>query len=721
MTVFANQSHLWVFILIAAAGVAATVLFYRRTPESISRRYRLLLSVLRSAALLVLAVALMEPVLALTRTSSERPTVAALLDGSGSMAIEDGTGGAARGREAFELLNEVVLPRIARDTDLVAFEFSADLRALASERGVISETPLFDGEATDIAGALSRLRRTLAGANLGAVVLATDGAANRGGSPAAAAEALGVPVFTLGVGASSPAPDIAIREAVTNRISYTGERLPIEVRVSSVGFAEQETAVRLTEGGALIESRRLRLSGTGEEETVTFTVLPSSPGVHRYTVSVPEAPGEFTTTNNDRIVATTTLKGRLRALLHGGRPSWDFAFLRRILESDANIELTVSVAAGEGGGAPPPSRVELLSYDLIVLVEPDFADPLLPADWLDDFVRDRGGGLLVVGVPDRTWTAGEEGPASVLPVVGDAAAGVAAETRVALTAEGETAPSVRIVEGRRDNADVWSKLPPVWTAARPWWRARPPAISLVSGRGAAPGEGAPLVVASREGRGNVMVVAARGIWRWAMAGPEAPKVLDRFVAGAARWLTARGDIDRVTASTDRDVYAAGEPVSVTVQVFSEDLRPLAGAEVEVDVSTARGAAPIRSMRLEQEGDRYAGTIDPLPSGSYVFEARASKDGEEISADFGEFIVERFSLEDAETRMRPAILRAVAEATGGRYVTPQTIDRLPAAVPLERRSRTLTLEFELWNSPWLLLCGAGLLAFEWALRRRRGLP
>lgn len=725
MTFFANQSPLWVFVVIGAAGVLGAAVFYRRTSGSVSRRLRMFLAVLRAAALVLLALALVEPVVAITRTSSERPVVAVLLDGSSSMATPDGTGGVARGAEAYDLLNEVLLPRVARDAEVVAFGFSSELQELAVARSSIVGVPLFDGQATDLSGALSGVRRSLAGSNLGAVVLASDGAANRGGNPADAAAALGVPVFALGVGAVSPPPDVVVREVLTNRISYTEERLPIEVRLSGAGFGEDEIEVRLTDGDALIDSRRVRLPDTGEEETVTFSVVPQTEGVHRYSVSVPAVQGELTISNNTRVVATTTLKGRLRVLLAGGSPSWDFAFLRRGLEADANVELTAFAERGgaalPAGSPGPETRSDLLSYDLVVLVATDLGDPPVPGEWIADFVRDRGGGLLVLGVPERAGTIGGDDLASLLPIVGEGAVGVEAETRVALTGEGERAPSVRVAEGRRENAEIWESLPPVWTAASPWWAARPDAAALLVGQGAAPRGGSPIVVAAREGRGNVMLVAARGIWRWKMAGPEDPDVFDRFLAGASRWLTARGGLERVAATTDRDVYASGERVALSAQVFGDDLRPLAGAKVEAGVSTGIGSAPLRSAVLSVEGDRYTAVLEPLPSGTYVYEVRATRDDEQIGSASGEFAVEAFSLEDAEARRRPAILRAIAEATGGAYVAPETIDDLPPTVPLERRSRTLTYEFELWNSPWLLLSAVGLFALEWTLRRRRGLP
>ena len=391
MTLLFNQTHAWAFLLLGALAVVSVLWFYRTVPPS-AGRLRPLLVLLRSAGLVLLFLALVEPVLALSRTITERPVVGLLLDTSRSMAVRDGTGGAGRGDEAVSLLNGVVLPRVARDADLVALAFSSEPRELDVDRGTLTRTPAFDGGVTDMAQGLEALGDLLSSRNLGSVVIATDGADNRGAGPYYAARALGVPVFVLGVGSPEAGTDIAIEDAVTNRISYAGESVPIEVTVSSAGFEGAETIVELSEDGATLGSKQINLSGTGEEVRVT------------YSVSVPQAAGELSTANNSRVVVTTAMKGKIRVLLLAGRPSWDFAFFRRELAADRNVDVE-SVVRRRGSpvsdieGSPPRSRAELFDYDLVVLFEPDWSAPLVSPEWLRAFARDRGGGLLLAGIP----------------------------------------------------------------------------------------------------------------------------------------------------------------------------------------------------------------------------------------------------------------------------------------------------------------------------------
>ena len=722
MSFFVNAPHGWLYWVLLAVAVVAAAWFYRRVPPSVDRRLRALLGALRAAALALLVLALMEPVLAFTRSLNERPVVVVLFDASRSMAMADGSGGASRADQGLSAVNDVVLPRLAKDADVVAYSFSSDTGELEVAGRALAAGPLPEGGVTDIAQALSSVRDEMTGRNLGAVVLVTDGANNRGGSPGEAATALGAPVYAVGVGSTEPKTDIAVREIVTNRISYVGEALPVAVRIVGQGFGDSQTVATLSEDGAPVDTKTVSLSGTGEETVVTFRVVPSTPGVHRYTVSVPAARGELTTANNTRVAVTNALKAKIRVLLVGARPSWDYAFLLREFERDRNADLT-AVAIKEGavtGRATglPQSRDDLLAYDLAVLVEPDWSASPVRADWLASFVRDRGGGLLVVGLPESP-AAPSADLLSVLPLsAGRRAAVTPRESRVALTDLGEAVPTMRVATDRFENAEAWRALPPIWAASNPWWGVRPEADVLAATADA--GSEAPLVVAWRAGAGHVMAIPAEGLWRWKMAERGEADLYGRFVANAVRWLTARGDLEPLSVSTDRDVYAAGEPVSFSAQVYGEELRPVTDASVSVSVSTGEGAAPVATVALAPGGDEYRAEAGPFAPGRYVYEAVAVRRGEEVGRARGEVTVEEYSLEDSEVRQRPALLMEIAEATGGLYLASESVSSFPEDLALAPREITRKHEVEVWNSPWLLVGFVGLLSAEWAIRRMKGL-
>jgi hypothetical protein len=71
-------------------------------------------------------------------------------------------------------------------------------------------------------------------------------------------------------------------------------------------------------------------------------------------------------------------------------------------------------------------------------------------------------------------------------------------------------------------------------------------------------------------------------------------------------------------------------------------------------------------------------------------------------------------------MRRSLLERIAEETGGRYYTPETVNRLPEDLRYTGSGVTLTEERELWDMPFLFLMLVGLVGSEWGFRRKRGL-
>jgi hypothetical protein len=71
-------------------------------------------------------------------------------------------------------------------------------------------------------------------------------------------------------------------------------------------------------------------------------------------------------------------------------------------------------------------------------------------------------------------------------------------------------------------------------------------------------------------------------------------------------------------------------------------------------------------------------------------------------------------------MRKPLLQRVANETGGRFYTPETMHTLPEDIALSKRGITVINQMDLWDMPAVLVLLVVLLSVEWAYRRRRGL-
>jgi len=262
------------------------------------------------------------------------------------------------------------------------------------------------------------------------------------------------------------------------------------------------------------------------------------------------------------------------------------------------------------------------------------------------------------------------------------------------------------------------------------WRAAAPLSDLspiAPGGGdrvliGAAGGGAPIMLARRIGRGQALLVNGTGLWRWSLApGDElAAERGRRLWRRIARWLAEPVQGEPLRVRPERWLAASGEPVRLFASLQDAQFRPLAGAEVEGEVTTGAGEA--RKVRFEPtSAGSYVATLDDLPPGRYRASARATLGGREAGRGASEFAVDRWSLEEARTAPDSTTLAAVAQASGGRVSSAAHVSHWARSLSTRTLAIGRSESLRLWESPWVFAVVVGALSVEWLWRRRRGLP
>ena len=70
--------------------------------------------------------------------------------------------------------------------------------------------------------------------------------------------------------------------------------------------------------------------------------------------------------------------------------------------------------------------------------------------------------------------------------------------------------------------------------------------------------------------------------------------------------------------------------------------------------------------------------------------------------------------------RTPLLERIADETGGRFYTPETVGTLPEDITISGAGVTLVEEHDLWDMPAIFLLLVLLMGAEWGFRRVRGL-
>ncbi|MFH1009257.1 MAG: hypothetical protein V1800_17420 [Candidatus Latescibacterota bacterium] len=710
----------WLWIVPAMFLLAAVFYYYRRTHPPSPRWMRKLLFGLRGIALLLLILALTEPVLTLTRLKSEKPVLAVLIDRSASMNLVDGRG--SRRDVLADLLEGAPFEALRQQAQLSMFAFSDDC---APEDPMIPDSLMLDGHATNISRALIAVRDKLKGQHIEGILLFSDGAHTLGKDPVTTAEGLGFPIHAVGIGDPTQARDVQVIGVFPSEIGYVGKPVSVEAMIRSRGYAGLNVPIRLSEGEKRLDEQIVSLVGEDLEQRVALTITPSQAGRHTYELVLPVQQGELSGENNRRLFSVDVLESKVRILLVAGSPSADLVFLRRMWERNEDFQVR-TVVLGKRGKMEAGAVLRKTDTDLVVLLDvPLGALEGEPGQKLVPAVREEGVGLLVLGGAHAFGVGTVRGnPISeLLPwtMVGGRSSYQEGAFALRIAPEGAHHPILRLSEDPLEQSRRWEALPPLLAyngvgKVQSWARVLAVHPTIRNAHGPVP-----LIAVGQRDRGKVMAAAFSTFWRWdlMMWGiGETSETSERFWTQVVNWLV-RGEADApVRIATEKPLYLAGEPVVFDGQVYDEASRALSGAEVQVAFEESGRE---RVVFLDEAGSgRYTGRAAGLPPGEYSFRGQAVIQERPIGEAQGTFTVGPYSLEFEHTAMNELLLTRIAHRSGGRFYTPDTFGAFLKDANLAERSVASVTKIRLWDWWVLFTTLIVLLCVEWTIRRRGGM-
>lgn len=726
-------------VALLVLALVASAWGLRRIPWS--RRWPLL--VLRSLGAVLVAAVLLEPAIELRALSKVRARVAVLVDGSSSMQLATPDGTRAERVRAHVDDNAAAFEALAGRAGLEWHQFDERMRALDPPPWAEGRGPSSEGRRTDLARALDEVSWRGSGRELGAVVLYTDGADTEGLSEVRAAslgERMQVPVYVVGFEASASAPDLAIRRVPTDDFAFVHKPVTLDVELEVHGLDLDQVMVTLEHDGSLVQSKPARFEQG--RARLAFEVIPRHIGKQVYEFRVPVQAGEAVRSNNQKAVVLDVIRDRIRVLQVAGRPSWDQRFLRELLERDPSVDLisffilrstTDIQRADQDELALIPFPVhelfteEIDTFDVVIYqnfsYRPYRMDRYLSS--VADYVR-RGGSFLMVGGNqsfEDGWYSGTP-VGDILPLrLGGAMAWDPAPFTPRLTAEGKLHPITRIGDPGEPPDRAYARLPAL-EGANPSLGLAPGATALLR-HPSLPGN--PPVVAVREVEdGRVLAVSTDSTWFWrfvAVGDGAAGREYERFWSSALRWMVRDPDLDRVRLGLDRSVVLNGGDVEARVEVLGPDYRPAEGAELRLDITRTDDASSesLPAGRSLVTGPNGTAThrFEALTPGTYRVEVEARMGAELLGRASEPLIVEAADVERRAPFPRPAVGRAIAEASGGTYADisaplPDIDLGDPRRVEVNRSRRV-----PIWDGFGVLLLLLLIFGAEWSLRRRAG--
>ena len=777
----------WAMPAALVAAVLACLVIWNYWRPDADGGIRLLAALLKLAAIALIAVCLLEPMRRGTRPRPQANVMPILVDNSQSMQLKSARAKQSRTKKVSELVADESpwQIRLAQDFDVRKYAFDARLESVEDLTQLDAS-----GYASSLAGSLQSLGERFKDRPVAGTMLFTDG--NLTDTPSADFDwsTLGFPVYPVLPAEEDEFRDLKIADISVRQTDFESAPMTVTIAFEALGFSDQEVTIQLKDVATnkVVEEQTATLGESGVRQEVRFRFRPEKPGVSFYQAAVfitkdreavtgsqssdASSTSEATILNNTRIVTIDRATGPYRILYLSGRPNWEFKFLRRSLQEDAEVQLvgllriakkepkfsfrdrrvnsTNPLFAGLGEDEEeaaqqydepviirlgvkeseelsdgfPESAEELFAYHGVILddIESGFftQDQML---LLRRFVGTRGGGLLLLGGQESfdSQDFGDTPLGELSPIYAprSSAAKPKAPYRLTMTREGMLQPWARLRETERAESLRLEDMPAFQTLNAVG--DVKPGASLLAVVESGDGETAPALVAQRFGRGRSAAWLLGDLWRWSMRRDD-PKQNDHAQAWRqlAHWLVndvpRRAEL-RVEAGDD-----PSQPVTLVATARDEAYLPLDNAAVELTITPLEGDAfKLRAEMDDSEAGTYKANFWSREGGAYHVEANiTAADGSFVGKAQSGWTAQTGAAEFQNLSLNRKLLETIAEKSGGEVVREDRLEQFVADLPNRKVPVTETWVYPLWHRPWVMLAAMLCLCCEWGLRRWKGL-
>ncbi|MDM4014256.1 hypothetical protein [Roseiconus lacunae] len=782
---FVVGSPKWVFPAIVGGTLLTFLVLFNYAKTNRRDSLAVVGVILKLTAIALLAVCLLEPMRRDQRPRPRANLLPVVVDTSQSMGLKIGRESQSWRDRIDENFagNAPLFADLSQSFETRIYGFDKRL----SSAGEVADLRR-DGKATHLLKNLEELNQRLQGRPVAGVLLLSDGNGLADGIDYDDLPELDFPVYPVVPEKLSGLNDLRITGTSIRQTNFEVSPITLTVQFAIDGVLTGDVIVRLTDSqdNIIVEEQTLSLKADESSYYTSFQFRPDQVGLRFYRVdvfrttdqsafesseSLMEAnSSETTLINNTKLVTVDRRSGPYRVLYLAGRPNWEFKFLRRAVDEDAEVELTgllrmankepkfsfrdqavsgtnplfqglgddaeetaeqydepVLVPIGvkqadELASGFPKTEDQLFYFDAMIVddVEPEFfsQDQL---KLIRRFVSLRGGGLMFLGGQEM-W-AGRAFDDSVLgdlsPVyVASRTMDGPSNQSLGLTREGMLEPWMRL---RSTVSEENKRLRSMthFTSVNEVGSLKPGAYRLATVTDSV-GKERTAVAVQRFGRGKVGALLIADYWRWAM-NAEPGQADDSYQSWRqmVRWLV--GDVPRRTEIVTRDDPETGA-VILEIESFDEAYAPLENGDVKLTVRQPNGAVvPLSVQPVPERPGVVRTSFFDDSAGAYVANAEVrSADGEVVGTPSSGWTRQIAGREFDHIGFNRGLMEKIAQKSGGKLIDESNLDRFAQQLNSEKVPVMETWVYPIWHRGWVLSLALGCLCAEWGLRRYRGL-
>ena len=669
--------------LIILAGYSFYV--YKYTIPEISTFRKSFLVLLRTLALVLLLFIIFEPILTLAKKIVLKPINLIYLDNSRSIQIKDNTN---REKTINDFIDGINKNNLVNNSEF--FEFGTKVKQVNYDS---LEYLKFNEGSTNFADIFNNAEENKN--NISSIVIASDGVINDGADPIFTAEKLNIPVYVLGVGDTSHKNDVELRNILYNEYIYAQNTTEISTSIINKGYSNKNITISLYENNLLQYKTDITLSSNGIQN-IKLPYNPKSGGEKKLTISVSKLIDEANYENNKQTFYVKVMSNKVKVLVIAGSPSFDLSFVKNSLEADTNLTVNSITVIAKNKFLNNNNRKKLLdSANVFFLI--GFPSKETPANFTNEIINQIKSGnkpyfiLLSNGIDFYTLKQME----SDLPFTFSKNPEGVNEVQPLISSNESTNPLIQ--NSSKDIVSTWNNLPPIYQQGTDF-KAKPESDVIAKVKINNVPQNNPLIVTRKFGSKKSIAVLAKNIWKWKLlTANQNLDLFDRFIINCVKWLNASDEQKQVRIKTSKKVYALGEDVEFSAQVYDQSFNPINDAEVNIKIKNGNLTEEINLTAVGN--GLYEGTYQTNKTGDYSFNGTAKLNGKIIGTDNGKFNVGEVDIEMVSSRMNYEFLKLLANNTGGKFYNSENYSGLYKALKDREnnssKDKLETSEINLW--------------------------
>ncbi len=668
---------------------AAYPYFLYRNKEPFTNTVRSILGGLRFLTIFLICFLLLSPYVNYTKNTYEKPVVAFVVDNSSSVTLEQSAEYENQLRKA---LAESASILTQNEIETVFFDLN---------KKTTLDSLQFTHDETNLSTALKGTQEAFYNQNLAAIVLVSDGIANRGSSPDYLN--LQTPTYALGLGDTTIQKDLLIQAVKTNKTAYINNSFPIEATIHNTGYAGEKIKVSLMKKDSLVHEKDLTLTKAGFQQ-LTFYVSEKQPGIAAYTIKVAELQDEITLKNNVKKTYIEIVNNKKKILLYALAPHPDIKFIRQLVNKLDRYEFELHL---EG---ITKKEINPADYNLIIAYQ-------IPGIGKNNAETNK---LLTASVPklfivgNQTDLRAFSSNNKTLSIVGNN------NQKDEVNAYLKTTFN----KFKTDNSYIQELLDMVPPIAVPFadFNVKANSEGLLYQQVGSIKTDKPLLLLQQTNDFKEGVLVGEGYWKWALfeyAEKQEHKLLNELLSKSIQFLITTDDKRKLLVTPNKEDFYTSEIADFNIQTLNDLYEPI--SNIPVTVSLSQNGELIEQFTYVSDEFSQSFPMKRLEEGNYQYTAQATISNKTHRMK-GAFTVKKKHLEELDLQANHSLLRKTAQNNQGKFYTfDQHADLVDELVSQNFKK---VIHSQETNKPlrenwWYLLIIVSLLTTEWILRKVKG--